>query len=385
MFPFWEVAIAPVLQAARARRVVEIGALRGDNTKLLLDHMGSEAELHVIDPVPDFDPAEHEAQFPGRYVFHRDLSINVLPTLQPMDAALIDGDHNWYTVYQELSMLRDVARKANAPLPVMLMHDVGWPYGRRDLYYDPDTVPAEHRQPYRAAGMRRDRKKLLPKGGLNPTMFNAEVEGGPRNGVMTALDDWMAEHDKPLRLIVLPVYYGLAIVAEEERLRKQPELAAVMDRLESVEGKHDLMLLAEDTRLRGMIFQHNVFYQKNEIIDRLTSRYLSTVKSALLNEHYLETEVRLAHLVESAERGRTPNADKLRDPVRHDKYAFRDLQEQRRSGQLGERRGAGYAFTAMGRLRLDHLEGCLDAVAEEKLPGDLVECGTGRGGGAMFL
>jgi cephalosporin hydroxylase len=385
MFPFWEVAIAPVLRAARARRVVEIGALRGDNTKQLLDHLGAEAELHVIDPVPDFDPAEHEAQFPGRYVFHRDLSVNVLPHLEPMDAALIDGDHNWYTVYQELSLLREVARKAGAPLPVMLMHDVGWPYGRRDLYYDPETVPAEHRQPYRQAGMRQDRKKLLPKGGLNPTMYNAEVEGGPRNGVMTALDDWMAEHDTPLRLVFLPVYYGLAIVAEEERLQRQPELAAVMDRLESAEGKHDLMLLAEDTRLRGMIFQHNVFYQKNATIDRLASRYLSTVKGALLNEHYLETEVRLAHLADSVERGRAPNTDKLRDPVRHDKYAFRDLQEQRRTGQLGERRGTGYAFTAMGRLRLDHLEQCLDALAEEKLPGDLVECGTGRGGGAMFM
>ena len=32
MFPFWEVAIAPVLDAAGARRVVEIGALRGETT-----------------------------------------------------------------------------------------------------------------------------------------------------------------------------------------------------------------------------------------------------------------------------------------------------------------------------------------------------------------
>ena len=29
------------------------------------------AELHVIDPAPEFDPAEHERAFPGRYVFHR--------------------------------------------------------------------------------------------------------------------------------------------------------------------------------------------------------------------------------------------------------------------------------------------------------------------------
>ena len=91
MFPLWDVAIAPVLTAVRARRVVEIGALRGENTVQMLDHLGPDAVLHVIDPVPDFDPAEHEQEFPGRYVFHEALSLDVLPDLEPMDAALIDG------------------------------------------------------------------------------------------------------------------------------------------------------------------------------------------------------------------------------------------------------------------------------------------------------
>src|SRR5262245_34921569 len=105
MFPFWDLAIAPVLEAAEAKRVVEVGALRGETTSLMLDRLGPEAELHVVDPVPAFDPTEHELAFPGRYIFHRDLSHNVLPSLPPMDAALIDGDHNWYTVYHELRML----------------------------------------------------------------------------------------------------------------------------------------------------------------------------------------------------------------------------------------------------------------------------------------
>ena len=384
MFPFWEVAIAPVLEAARARRIVEIGAFRGENTEQLLDRLGPETVLHVIDPVPDFDPAEHEERFAGQYVFHQDLSVNVLPGLEPMDAALIDGDHNWFTVYHELSMLRQVARDREAPLPIMLLHDVLWPYGRRDLYYDPETVPAEFRQPYKQAGMRMDRKKLLPKGGLNPTMFNAEVEGGPRNGVMTAIDDWMAEHDRPLRLLVLPIYFGLAIVVEEERLQQQPEIAAALERLESREGKHDLLELGEDLRLRAMVMQHNMHYPKLATIERLTARYLDTIKGALLNEHYLETETRLVHLAESVERGRAPNLDKLRDPVRHDKDAYRALQEQRRVGAIGPAT-TGYPFTNMGRVRLDQLETSLDAIRAVKLPGDLVECGTGRGGGAIFL
>ena len=51
MFPFWEIAIAPALDAIGARRVVEIGALRGETTELMLDRLGPDAELHVIDPV----------------------------------------------------------------------------------------------------------------------------------------------------------------------------------------------------------------------------------------------------------------------------------------------------------------------------------------------
>src|SRR5215475_9454372 len=94
MFPFWEVAIRPVLEAAGARRVIEIGALRGETTTLMLECLGADAELHVIDPVPEFDPAEHERAFPGRYIFHRDISHSVLPLLPPADVALIDGDHN---------------------------------------------------------------------------------------------------------------------------------------------------------------------------------------------------------------------------------------------------------------------------------------------------
>ena len=42
-------------------------------------------------------------------------------------------------------------------------------------------------------------------------------------------------------------------------------------------------------------------------------------------------------------------------------------------------------YTAMGRHRLDHLERCLDDVRDHDVPGDLVECGTGRGGGAVLM
>ena len=143
MFPFWEVAVAPVLEAAAAKRITEIGALAGQNTELMLKRLGPTVELHVIDPVPQFDPVEHEKRFGGQYIFHRDLSLNVLEKLEPMDAVLLDGDHNWYTVFHELQQIAGVSRKAGAPLPVLILHDVCFPYGRRDLVLRPGSDSGE--------------------------------------------------------------------------------------------------------------------------------------------------------------------------------------------------------------------------------------------------
>ena len=114
MFPFWDIVIAPLIEAADPKVVVEIGALRGDTTVRLLESLDHGAELHVIDPEPQFDPEEHERRFGGRYVFHRDPSLDVIPDLPPVDVALIDGDHNWYTVYNELRLLDNGARRAGA-------------------------------------------------------------------------------------------------------------------------------------------------------------------------------------------------------------------------------------------------------------------------------
>jgi cephalosporin hydroxylase len=390
VFPFWELAIAPTLTAVGPKRVVEIGALRGETTILMLEHLGPGVELHVVDPLPEFDPTEHEERFPGRYIFHRDISHNVLPDLPPCEVALIDGDHNWYTVYHELRMLAATARAAGAPLPVMIMHDVGWPYGRRDLYYAPERIPEEFRQPYAQRGMGRQRTDLLPKGrgGLNAEMNNALHEGGPRNGVMTALDDFEQEYDKPLRRVEIPIYYGLAIVVEEEYLAGNPELAAVLDRLDSAEGLQELTDLGERLRIRAMMYQHSAIADADERIARIAGRYLDTLKGALLDEHYIENEVRIGYLVQCLESGRGLEEQKLRDPRRFIKEDMRTLQAARRSGQLpgpDSDRNVYFPFTPMGRVRLDHLHAVLDGLRAEGVPGDLVECGTGRGGAGVFM
>ena len=53
-----------------------------------------------------------------------------------------------------------------------------------------------------------------------------------------------------------------------------------------------------------MLFQHNVFFQRKRAeLERARARHLEVVKGALLNEHYLEHEARLAHLARHVSAG----------------------------------------------------------------------------------
>lgn len=389
MFPFWEIAIAPVIDAVQPKKVVEIGALKGETTVLMLDRLGPGVELHVIDPLPDFDPDEHAAAFPGRYIFHRDLSLNALPDMAPMDVALIDGDHNWYTVYNEMKQLAATARDAGAPLPVMIMHDVLWPYGRRDLYYGPDQIPAEFRQPYEKKGIRRGESELRALGGVNPELHNATHEGGPRNGVMTGVDDFIAEYDKPLRVLVLPIYFGLAIVVEEEQVAANPALAAILDHLEGPDGRLELLELAESERLRSVESHHDLSFRAHRRINFLSKQYLRLVKASLLDEHYIENELRIITLLGTIRNGAELLVESFRNPTSQMRSQARELLAARESGDATAELTGSHAsylpYTAIGRTRLNQLEKLLDSIRNDYVQGDFVDCGGGRGGVGIFM
>jgi cephalosporin hydroxylase/GT2 family glycosyltransferase len=383
MFPLWDDVIAPVIDAVGPGRIVEIGALRGETTVRMLKGLGSQCELDVIDPVPQFDPAEHERMFPGRYHFHRGTSLDVLPGLPPADVVLVDGDHNWYTVFHELKVLADIARRADVPLPVLVLHDVGWPYGRRDLYYAPERIPSEFRQPHRRAGMRPGRSALVGNGGMNRDMWNAEHEGGPRNGVMTALDDFVAEHPSALRVVVVPVFYGLAIVAEARVLDAHPELAALLGHLESPEGRSEIIALAERIRVDEAIFGQAWIRMLEDEVRRGADRYLAMLKAAVLDERNLEHEVRLHYLLTLG--GAAPDLAALRDPVRSMPVRYRRSLRARLAGRPLEYGLGNLALTTMGRAQLDHLEDAARSVLAAGVPGDFAEVGVGGGGGGILL
>ncbi len=116
----------------------------------------------------------------------------------------------------------------------MLAHDAGWPYGRRDMYYDPHSIPAEHRHDAARAGIAPGRSKLGSPG-INAHLWNATTEGGPRNGVLTAIEDFVEGYPEQCELLVIEGWHGLAVLASSARLEAAPELRAQLERLRSPE------------------------------------------------------------------------------------------------------------------------------------------------------
>ena len=113
---FWETIIEPIAGILQPEVIVEIGSDRGDNTRNLLEFcQENDATLHVIDPLPKYDVSEWQEHYGDHLVFHRALSLDALPSIDRMDLVLIDGDHNWYTVFKELKLIEKRCKEIPQP------------------------------------------------------------------------------------------------------------------------------------------------------------------------------------------------------------------------------------------------------------------------------
>lgn len=250
----WRTVVEPVLEATRPAVILEIGASDGRNTEHLLEYCRQNGGVcHTIDPVPGFDVSEWQARYGDVFVFHRRTSLEALPEVPVPDVALIDGDHNWYTVFHELRLIEERARAEKRDLPVVVLHDVGWPYGRRDLYYDPSTIPAGERQPFRKGGMRPGHAELVDEGGLNPSFHNAVTEGGARNGVLTAVEDFVKDNERPVGLTVVPGIHDLGILYSKEAVRANGRLRELIEEFGSPEFLARQCRLVEKRRVKEVM------------------------------------------------------------------------------------------------------------------------------------
>ena len=250
----------PCLDAVGARAVAEIGAYAGDLTRVLVDWAGrSGARVMAIDPSPRDQLVELAGRHDGLELI-RETSLEALPEIELPGAVVIDGDHNYWTVSQELRLLGE--RAEGEHLPLLLFHDVCWPHARRDDYFAVEQIPEDYRHPVLAqSGGIVPWEKGSEPGGM-PYPNSAAHEGGPRNGVLTAVEDFVND-TAGLRLVVVPAFFGFGAVWH----RDAPWAGRIAEILDPWD-RHPLLERLEANR----VHQIAVAYSKQAEVHRLEQR-----------------------------------------------------------------------------------------------------------------
>jgi cephalosporin hydroxylase len=249
---FWQPVFEPLLAVLKPAHVIELGCGEGRNSRHLVRWCRQNgARLDMVDPMPEADLAPIAAKGQGTATLHALRSLDALPELPSADLVFVDGDHNWYTVYHELTAIWRRADESGREPPVLICHDTGWPYGRRDMYYDPDSIPDAYRHPWQRGPLSQPEKGIA-NSGINASLANAETEGGPRNGVRTAIEDALATRPAAdMRVIWLPVLFGLGVIVPHSRLAGNAALSAFLDTLELSRPWRSLATLLEQRRVAG--------------------------------------------------------------------------------------------------------------------------------------
>ena len=251
---FWDL-LRPLCDHAGSIRFCEIGVSRGEFAEVLVNYCLKRSCWYcgVDTELDDHFVSGHSGP---QSIFHQEASLDVLADLPPQDVYFIDGDHNYYTVSNELRLI--LRHEGNWPL--IFLHDVCWPWGRRDQYCAPESIPVEFRHRYSTVlGVLPGRNELGP-GGFSGDSSDysygaADHEGGPRNGVLTAVEDVLCELPKnEWKVIVIPVVFGLGIMYSPPQCRPEvSEHLALLSR--SVDALRHILELLERDRL-DLFFGH---------------------------------------------------------------------------------------------------------------------------------
>lgn len=192
----------------RIDTVVEVGVETGQVSALYTE-LGAHT-VYCVEPAPT---PQMRTALDERDELHlvEAASPGALAHLPPADLYVLDGDHNYATVRAELDWIL-----THAPEALVACHDVLWPSARRDQYYEPTGLNADQRHPSSDDGPTVWHDALTSSGFVGDGSYSsATAAGGAGNGVLTAIEDAMAESGDR-ELAVIPAVFGLGLVLRSE-------------------------------------------------------------------------------------------------------------------------------------------------------------------------
>jgi hypothetical protein len=230
-----------VFEEIYARRaistVVEVGVETGQVSGIYTE-LGAE-RVFCVDPFPS-DELRASLAANDKLELVEKFSPAALAELPIADLYVIDGDHNYATVRGEVDWIL-----ANAPDAVIVFHDLMWPCGRRDFYYQPTGLSDAEVHADSDEGPTVWHDGLTPAGFIGAGSFTVAREaGGERNGVLTAVEDALSAADDPSwQLEIIPAIFGVGVL-----VRGTDDTADLLEAIRRYSGSR-LLAAMENNRI----------------------------------------------------------------------------------------------------------------------------------------
>ena len=111
------------------------------------------------------------------------ITLSKLKNIKNYDAIFLNDDANWYTVYNELNIIKN----NNESFPLVFICNNVFPNQRKDSYRNPNIIPKEFLNEFSDRFIYNDIY-------LSDGLFHAIESNTPKNGVLTAIDDFLSEN-----------------------------------------------------------------------------------------------------------------------------------------------------------------------------------------------
>lgn len=201
----------------------------------------------------------------------RELNLSMLLDLHNYDAIFLNDDPNWYTVFNELNIIK----KNNEQFPlVFICHNI-FPHKRRDSYINPDFIPEKFRNEY---------SKNFKYGDilLNDGFYHSIKENTSKNGVLTAIEDFLADNAS-IGVMDIKFLNGITILYPMNSI-SYFRLQNIFEEINEYQYTTDLSdIIIEKRFLLNQFSQFNSYRNNLDCIDNIEEEYIK--KEKVINKY----------------------------------------------------------------------------------------------------
>ena len=204
--------------------------------------------------------------------FIQDYTLNVLPNLSNYGAIFINDDPNWFTVYNELNVIK----QNNDEFPLVFVCNNVFPHKRRDSYIDPEIIPENFRNDF---SNKFDYKNIY----LSDDFYHAIEENTPQNGVFTAIEDFLAENQS-IGVMNIKFANGITVLYPKNNISKI-RLGRLSEEIQGYGLEFDEISdsIIENQLLTSYVSKLNISNENLDIIENI--KFELDKKERIINEY----------------------------------------------------------------------------------------------------